>query len=249
MAGTDQQSQGKAPGAFRSIGEVSEIIGVAPHVLRYWERQFPNLSPVKRGDGRRYYRPEDVTLIAGLFVAMRIEGMAIRGVKRQLKLDRGAGLRIKGAAHLGLDADAAEAPPAAAPAPDRAGTTTAAAPPPAPPPPARSPPAAAAVTDTAAEPGDSASPKASVAARRARSRTRPAPAAPPSLPLFPELAAQAAEPDTGVPPEPRPATAPVETAWIIRLGDLSDALRHWPPTRPVPDQARALHDRLVTIAG
>ena len=47
----------KSPDAFRSIGEVSRLVGVAPHVLRYWESQFSQLSPVKRADGRRYYRP------------------------------------------------------------------------------------------------------------------------------------------------------------------------------------------------
>jgi DNA-binding transcriptional MerR regulator len=91
----------KSPDAFRSIGEVSRLVGVAPHVLRYWESQFSQLSPVKRSDGRRYYRPEDVRLVAGLCQVMREEGMSIRGAKRLIAADRGAGLRQIGALRLG----------------------------------------------------------------------------------------------------------------------------------------------------
>ncbi|MTH63886.1 MerR family transcriptional regulator [Paracoccus shanxieyensis] len=96
----------KSPDAFRSIGEVSRLVGVAPHVLRYWETQFTQLSPVKRSDGRRYYRPEDVRLIAGLCQVMREEGMSIRGAKRLIAADRGAGLRQIGAQRLGETASA-----------------------------------------------------------------------------------------------------------------------------------------------
>lgn len=91
----------KSPDAFRSIGEVSRLVGVAPHVLRYWESQFSQLSPVKRSDGRRYYRPEDVRLVAGLCQVMREEGMSIRGAKRLIAADRGAGLRQIGSLRLG----------------------------------------------------------------------------------------------------------------------------------------------------
>ena len=80
----------KSPDAFRSIGEVSRLVGVAPHVLRYWESQFSQLSPVKRADGRRYYRPDDVRLAAGLCQVMREEGLSIRGAKRLITADRGA---------------------------------------------------------------------------------------------------------------------------------------------------------------
>ncbi|MDF3853002.1 MerR family transcriptional regulator [Paracoccus sp. P2] len=91
----------KSPDAFRSIGEVSRLVGVAPHVLRYWESQFTQLAPVKRADGRRYYRPEDVRLAAGLCQVMREEGLSIRGAKRLIAADRGAALREIGAARLG----------------------------------------------------------------------------------------------------------------------------------------------------
>ncbi|SIP93719.1 MerR HTH family regulatory protein [Paracoccus thiocyanatus] len=91
----------KSPDAFRSIGEVSRLVGVAPHVLRYWESQFTQLAPVKRADGRRYYRPDDVRLAAGLCQVLREEGLSIRGAKRLIAADRGAALRAVGAARLG----------------------------------------------------------------------------------------------------------------------------------------------------
>ncbi len=92
----------KSPQAFRSIGEVAQMIGVATHVLRYWETQFPALAPVRRPDGRRYYRPEDVQLAAGLCVVMREEGLTIRGARRLIALDRGEGLRARGRERLAL---------------------------------------------------------------------------------------------------------------------------------------------------
>ncbi|MCV2448242.1 MerR family transcriptional regulator [Paracoccus sp. DMF] len=105
----------KSPDAFRSIGEVSRLVGVAPHVLRYWESQFPQLAPVKRADGRRYYRPDDVRLAAGLCQVMREEGLSIRGARRLIAADRGLGLREIGAARLGEARDHAAEPAAASP--------------------------------------------------------------------------------------------------------------------------------------
>ncbi|WP_304614841.1 MerR family transcriptional regulator, partial [Paracoccus sp. (in: a-proteobacteria)] len=61
----------KGAEAFRSIGEVATLIGVAPHVLRYWETQFSALKPMKRPDGRRYYRPADVEMAAGICALLR----------------------------------------------------------------------------------------------------------------------------------------------------------------------------------
>ncbi|MFV0386864.1 MerR family transcriptional regulator [Paracoccus sp. (in: a-proteobacteria)] len=87
--------------AFRSIGEVARLIGVAPHVLRYWETQFSQLRPMKRPDGRRYYRPEDVLLAAGLCEVLRDDGLTIRGAKKMLARDRGDSFRERGAARLG----------------------------------------------------------------------------------------------------------------------------------------------------
>ena len=106
----------KAPDAFRSIGEVAQLVGVAPHVLRYWEAQFPQLSPVKRADGRRYYRPDDVQLAAGLCEVLREEGLTIRGAQRLISMDRGADLRARGERRLqALIGGADERPRNAAP--------------------------------------------------------------------------------------------------------------------------------------
>lgn len=90
----------KGADAFRSIGEVARLLGVAPHVLRYWETQFPLLRPMKRPDGRRYYRPDDVRLAAGLCTVLRDEGLTIRGAKKLLARDRGAAVRERGLARL-----------------------------------------------------------------------------------------------------------------------------------------------------
>ena len=97
----------KSPQAFRSIGEVARLVGVATHVLRYWETQFPELAPVKRADGRRYYRLDDVLFTAGIHEALREEGLTIRGARRLIAQDKGAGLRERGrnrlADKLGLE--------------------------------------------------------------------------------------------------------------------------------------------------
>lgn len=90
----------KGADAFRSIGEVAKLIGVAPHVLRYWETQFSQLRPMKRPDGRRYYRPEDVRLAAGLCEILREEGLTIRGARKMLARDRGEAVRARGAERL-----------------------------------------------------------------------------------------------------------------------------------------------------
>lgn len=110
----------KSPDAFRSIGEVARLLGVATHVLRYWETQFPALAPVKRADGRRYYRPEDVRLAAGLCEVLRDDGLTIRGANKLIASDRGEGLRRRGAERL-------ERTDAAAPRPEPAARSSSAA--------------------------------------------------------------------------------------------------------------------------
>lgn len=97
------------------------MIGVAPHVLRYWETQFSQLKPMKRPDGRRYYRPEDVQLAAGLCEILREEGLTIRGAKKVLARDRGESVRARGMTRLGEVPETGTAPDAfAAPAIDTA---------------------------------------------------------------------------------------------------------------------------------
>jgi len=80
----------KAPDAFRTISEVAEEIDVPQHVLRFWESRFSHIRPMKRGGGRRYYRPDDVDLLRGVRHLLYGEGYTIRGVQRILREHGGA---------------------------------------------------------------------------------------------------------------------------------------------------------------
>jgi len=80
-----QFDDGKAPDAFRTIGEVAKAMGIRQHVLRYWEEQFPMLRPVKRSGGRRYYRPEDIRLIATIDRLVHREGYTLRGARKAME--------------------------------------------------------------------------------------------------------------------------------------------------------------------
>jgi len=75
----------KSPDAFRTISEVATEIDVPQHVLRFWESRFPQIRPMKRGGGRRYYRPDDVDLLRGIRHLLYGEGYTIRGVQRILR--------------------------------------------------------------------------------------------------------------------------------------------------------------------
>jgi DNA-binding transcriptional MerR regulator len=75
----------KAPDAFRTISEVAEEINVPQHVLRFWESRFAQIRPLKRGGGRRYYRPDDIDLLRGVRHLLYGEGYTIRGVQRILR--------------------------------------------------------------------------------------------------------------------------------------------------------------------
>ena len=77
-------ADGKDPQAFRTIGEVAAAFGIKQHVLRYWEEQFPMLKPLKRAGGRRYYRAEDVALVAEINRLLYGEGFTIRGARQAL---------------------------------------------------------------------------------------------------------------------------------------------------------------------
>jgi DNA-binding transcriptional MerR regulator len=76
---------GKDEGALRTIGEVSEALGIKPHVLRYWEAQFPLLKPLKRSGGRRYYRPGDVELVQTIDRLVNREGYTLKGAEAVLR--------------------------------------------------------------------------------------------------------------------------------------------------------------------
>ena len=75
----------KAPDAFRTISEVAQELDIPQHVLRFWETRFPQIKPMKRSGGRRYYRPDDVDLLKGIRRLLYSEGYTIRGVQRILK--------------------------------------------------------------------------------------------------------------------------------------------------------------------
>ena len=75
----------KAPDAFRTISEVADELDIPQHVLRFWESRFPQIKPMKRAGGRRYYRPDDVDLLRGIRHLLYGEGYTIRGVQRILR--------------------------------------------------------------------------------------------------------------------------------------------------------------------
>jgi DNA-binding transcriptional MerR regulator len=79
----------KSPDAFRTISEVADALDTPAHVLRFWESRFPQIKPVKRAGGRRYYRPADVALLTGIKRLLHDEGLTIRGVQKMLR-DHGA---------------------------------------------------------------------------------------------------------------------------------------------------------------
>jgi DNA-binding transcriptional MerR regulator len=102
----------KSPDAFRTISEAAEELDLPQHVLRFWETRFSNLKPLKRGGGRRYYRPEDVLLLRGIRHLLYDQGFTIKGVQKILK--------ESGARHVAAigNGGALEALPAATDLPD-----------------------------------------------------------------------------------------------------------------------------------
>ena len=75
----------KSPEAFRTISEVSKDLSLPQHVLRFWETKFVQIRPIKRGGGRRYYRPEDIKLLRGIKSLLYKDGYTIRGVQKVIK--------------------------------------------------------------------------------------------------------------------------------------------------------------------
>ena len=75
----------KAPDAFRTISEVSDLLDTPAHVLRFWESKFSQIKPIKRAGSRRYYRPEDVALLGGIKTLLHEEGMTIKGAQKLIR--------------------------------------------------------------------------------------------------------------------------------------------------------------------
>lgn len=111
MAGFDD---GKDEGALRTIGEVSEALGIKPHVLRYWEAQFPLLKPLKRSGGRRYYRASDVVMVETIDRLVNREGYTLKGAEALLRASARSGLdrrhEDRRSGDRRADADQGEAP-------------------------------------------------------------------------------------------------------------------------------------------
>jgi DNA-binding transcriptional MerR regulator len=109
----------KAPNAFRTISEVADELHIPQHVLRFWETKFPQVKPLKRGGGRRYYRPDDIALLRRISDLLYIQGYTIKGVQRLLR---------EGGGHLSDDIPPATEAERAAAAAERAHTAEDAAP-------------------------------------------------------------------------------------------------------------------------
>ena len=113
--GTRSGRSRKSAKAFRTISEVSDVLDVPQHVLRFWETKFSQIRPLKRGGGRRYYRPEDITLLLGVRELLYDDGYTIKGVQKLLReggvkvLQERAGASAEGGA--GEPAKAAGAEP------------------------------------------------------------------------------------------------------------------------------------------
>lgn len=100
----------KGPDAFRTISEAADEVGVAPHVLRFWETRFSVIRPMKRAGGRRFYRPQDVALLKSLRVLLHDRGLSIREVQQ---LARAEGVRALVSRAEGGPAPVSERVPAA----------------------------------------------------------------------------------------------------------------------------------------
>ena len=128
VAGRARAGGRKSAAAFRTISEVAGELDVAQHVLRFWESKFPQVRPLKRGGGRRYYRPEDVDLLRQIRSLLYDEGYTIKGAQKLLKAQRrgeghengGAGARPSGAARAAHEDDDALTEPGE-PLPDEGG--------------------------------------------------------------------------------------------------------------------------------
>jgi DNA-binding transcriptional MerR regulator len=110
----------KAVEAFRNISEVSDELGVKKHVLRFWEARFPQLKPMKRGGGRRYYRPADIQLLLGIRHLLQAEGYSIRGVQKILRQDGVEDVKRIGRTQAGERSARMRQQPPAQPQPRRA---------------------------------------------------------------------------------------------------------------------------------
>ncbi len=99
----------KSASAYRTISEVATELGLPQHVLRFWETKFPSIKPLKRGGGRRYYRPEDIVLLRRIRDLLYAEGYTIKGVQKLLR-QNGTRLEIVSGPPANGESHAAPAP-------------------------------------------------------------------------------------------------------------------------------------------
>ncbi len=100
----------KSAAAFRTISEVATELGLPQHVLRFWESKFSQISPMKRGGGRRYYRPEDVDLLRRIRQLLYDDGYTIKGVQKLLRQESGRSGESKTAVAAASKKPATEGP-------------------------------------------------------------------------------------------------------------------------------------------
>ena len=93
----------KDPGALKTIGELSHELGVAQHILRYWETRFPQLKPMQRAGNRRYYRLADVELARRIHRLLNQEGYTVRGVQKVLRDKEAQAVEVANAVHETVD--------------------------------------------------------------------------------------------------------------------------------------------------
>lgn len=115
MASTAESLSGtivKSPEAFRTISEVSDDLDLPQHVLRFWETRFAQIKPMKRGGGRRLYRPDHIALLRGIKALLYDDGMTIKGVQKVLREKGVKTVIARGSADAELRLETARVPPA-----------------------------------------------------------------------------------------------------------------------------------------
>ncbi len=100
----------KSPEAFRTISEVSDDLSLPQHVLRFWETRFAQIKPMKRGGGRRLYRPDHIALLRGIKALLYVDGMTIKGVQKVLREKGTKNVMARGTANAELTLESAAVP-------------------------------------------------------------------------------------------------------------------------------------------
>lgn len=112
MSASTGRAKKKAPDAFRTISEVSEELDLPQHVLRFWETRFAQVKPMKRGGGRRLYRPDHVALLRGIKAMLYDDGLTIKGVQKMLREQGAKTVIARGQATAALSLEPTETLPA-----------------------------------------------------------------------------------------------------------------------------------------